>query len=424
MNTYQNDGATPFAPLSNPFPGGIRQFTGSSLGLMTEVGQPVFVPIRSINAMPYMQTWSLGIQRALPGKLVLDVNYVGTKGTHLYFAGVPYEHMGPWIEKASPEQIAAVNSYIPNPFYGIITDPTSALSQPTVWAGTFYLQPSFPQFNPVVTISPPRADSIYHALQVKVEKHLSNGLQVLASYVFSKAIDDASLSNQNASWAGGVPSLVDPNNLGLERSVSQFDIPQVFTAAYTFALPVGRGKHWGGTWNKWLDGFLGGWQTNGFIRLDDGQPVGPMWENYGNYVLPTYGQRPDLLAPLRKAKRSDAWFNVNSSGCGGVGCGGYFSNPQDAVVAQQPYSLGTAPRMLSTVRVPGNRNASLSMFKSFNLASVREGASVELRLESFNAFNHPVFCGPNTTVASGQFGLVTCQANSPREVQLGLKLYF
>jgi hypothetical protein len=76
------------------------------------------------------------------------------------------------------------------------------------------------------------------------------------------------------------------------------------------------------------------------------------------------------------------------------------------------------------VRSPGTNVASLSLFKKFSLASIREGMRFEIRLESFNAFNHPQFCGPATTVGLEDFGKITCQANSPREVQLGGKLYW
>jgi hypothetical protein len=74
--------------------------------------------------------------------------------------------------------------------------------------------------------------------------------------------------------------------------------------------------------------------------------------------------------------------------------------------------------------VPGTSTGALSLFKEFNLSKLREGSRAEFRLESFNALNHPQFCGPNTTVNGGSFGEITCQANSPREVQLALKLYW
>ena len=88
------------------------------------------------------------------------------------------------------------------------------------------------------------------------------------------------------------------------------------------------------------------------------------------------------------------------------------------------YTLGTAPRELDSPRVPGTSTGALSLFKEINMTKVREGARAELRLESFNALNHPQFCGPNTTVNGGSFGEITCQANPPRQLQLALKLYW
>jgi len=76
------------------------------------------------------------------------------------------------------------------------------------------------------------------------------------------------------------------------------------------------------------------------------------------------------------------------------------------------------------VRQPGTNNADLSVFKEFPLSGLREGAHLQFRVESYNVFNHPQFFGPNTTVASGSFGLITSQRNTPREVQLALKLYW
>ena len=421
VTTYQNDGATPYAPLSNPFPTGVNIPPGSSLGLATEIGQTLQPPIRSDNATPYMQTWSLGIQRELPGKTVLDMEYAGTKGTHLYFGGSALNHLGPFIEHASPQTIAAYNSYVPNPFYGVITDPTSPRSSPTIWAASLFSVPggNFPQFNFVGSAALAIANSNYNALQVKLDKHMSNGLELMASYVWSKSIDNSSIGNQNAGWAGGTQSNVNPNNYNTERSVSEFDIPQVFTAAFTYQLPIGRGQHWGGGMNKLVNGFVGGWQLNGFLRIDDGQPLGPITEAYQNNPLPTYGQRPDLLAPLRRSGRSSSWFTVNST----TGYGGFFSNPQSAVIGA-PYTTGTAPRMIATARAPGNNNTSLSLFKEFSMQGVRDGSRLEFRLETFNAFNHPVFCAPNVSVGSGQFGQVTGQCNAPRQVQLGMKFYF
>ena len=88
-----------------------------------------------------------------------------------------------------------------------------------------------------------------------------------------------------------------------------------------------------------------------------------------------------------------------------------------------PFTVGNAPREVATARVPGTSTSALSMFKQFALP-LHEGSKLEFRAEAFNALNHPQFSGPNVTVGSSAFGKVTSQANSPRQVQLGLKLYF
>jgi hypothetical protein len=417
--TYQGDGATPWGRLSNPFPNGLVFPTGSSLGALTNVGTGIGEYLRNLNALPYTQTWSAGFQYELPGRVIIDANYVGTKGTHLYFGGAgQLNHLGSWVESASPSELANLISYINNPFYGIITNPTVPLSNPQVQA--LQLLYRFPQYTGMAAQYPPWANSIYNAFQVRVEKHFASGLQLLVNYTNSKAIDDASVGT-NTTWLGGSHSLIDPNDLELERSVSQYDIPQVLNIAYVYQLPFGRGKHWGGSWNRWVDGFLGGWQTNGMWRFDDGQPMG-LGEQGGLALPGGYGQRPDLLGQLRVNPRSQ-WF------CSGQGCG-YFSNqgsttePTDVAVVAPDYTLGTAPRELPNVRVPGTSTGALSLFKEIALSKLREGSRMEFRLESFNALNHPQFCGPNTTVNGGSFGEITCQANSPREVQLALKLYW
>jgi hypothetical protein len=420
VTTYQDSGATPWGRLSNPFPNGLVLPTGSSLGSMTDVGNSINEYLRNWNALPNTQTWNLGFQYELPGDVLLQANYVGTKGTHLYYGGSgQLNYLGKWVETASPSELANLVSYVNNPFYGIVTNPNFPLSYPQIQVQQLLMQ--YPQYAGVQIQQLPVANSIYNAFQLQVEKRFSHGLQLLANYTNSKSLDDASAPYTNTTWLGGFASLIDPNNLKLERSVSGYDIPQVLNIAYVYQLPFGKKEHWGTSWNRWMDGILGGWQTNGIWRFDNGQPFSLGLQ--GGLPLPGgYGQRPDLLGQLLVNPRSK-WF------CSDPGCG-YFSNqgattePTDVAVVPPNYTIGTAPRMLPNVRVPGTSTGALSLFKEISLTRLREGARAEFRLESFNALNHPQFCGPNGTVNGGSFGEITCQANSPREVQLALKLYW
>src|SRR5579884_3299960 len=127
--TYQGDGATPSSRMSNPFPfGGPQLPPGSSQGLLTGLGLGVSGPIPYWNQTPYIQTWNFGLQREF-GSILVDVNYVGTKGTHLYFGGAgSLNYLGIWVESLTPDQISQLNAQVANPFHGIITNPASSLS--------------------------------------------------------------------------------------------------------------------------------------------------------------------------------------------------------------------------------------------------------------------------------------------------------
>ncbi|MGH9666448.1 MAG: hypothetical protein ACRD9L_18640, partial [Bryobacteraceae bacterium] len=257
LTTFQNDGATPWGRLSNPFPQGIQFPPGNSLGLLTGVGLSVSGPMPTWNNTPYIQTWNFALQREFGGGVLVEANYLGTKGTHLYFGGAgSLNYLGPWVESATSDQITQLNSFVANPFYGIITNPASSLSFATVQQSQL-LKP-FPQFTGFSGNDPPWADSIYHSLQIRVEKRFSHGLQLLGTYVFSKSIDDASVACRCTTWLGGSTSLQDPNRRYLERSVSQYDIPQVLQFSYVYALPFGKGKQWGSHWNAAVDAVLGG----------------------------------------------------------------------------------------------------------------------------------------------------------------------
>jgi hypothetical protein len=125
---------------------------------------------------------------------VVSVQYIGKKGTHLYFAGNNnLDALGPQVEKLSPTQIGNLGNYVNNPFASVLTGSyyaNSGLSSPTVQA--FQLQLPFPQFAGVTTDEPPSANSIFNALQIVVEKRYSNGLQLSANYTWSNTIHHGS----------------------------------------------------------------------------------------------------------------------------------------------------------------------------------------------------------------------------------------
>ena len=417
-----NDLATPFVNLNNPFKFGLIQPAGNTLGLLNDVGFGANGPIRtpSWNQTPYEQSWSFGIEHELPSHIVINAEYIGKKGTHLPFSGSTERNvLGPWVESlpvgdftaATPCQaglsIACLSSAVTNPFAGLISDPNSTIGSSFPQIQYFQLLRPFPQFTGVSTEPQLIANSIYHGLQLTAEKKYSNGLQLLATFTWSKSIDDASAADTNVSWAGSFDSLQDPNKPELERSLSSFDIPYVIQFSYSYDLPVGRGRAFLGNMPRWADLIIGGWKTSGIWRISDGRPL-PFFLNDGGQPLPTYGaQRPNIVGTPKRNHGSD-WVD------------NYFA---DNSVFQRPasYTLGNARRTLGSVRSPWSFTTNLSVGKQF---PIREEMNFEFRVEAHNAFNHPVFGTPDTSVGDDTFGTISYTSVGPREIQLGFKFNF
>jgi hypothetical protein len=436
----------PCCRLNDPAPNGVPQPPGSLYGSSNDLGFAAVGPVKSISRnIPYEQAWSFGVQKELPGKILLDASYIGKKGTHLYLGGFrEMNFLGPAFEKAlmSGQMTQGPNGTIsslittdqPNPFYSasctptadprnpnFICNPDSSLSQQFV--SRYQLQLPYPQFAGFQGDSPPIANSIYHAVQIRAERSFANGLEFLLTYTFSKSIDTASATDDSISWLGGGTTdgstigVQDPNNLRAERAVSVFDIPQVLQFSYIYELPLGRGKRFLNTSRPVVNAIVGGWQTSATWRFDNGRPILPV-QSSGN-PIPTYGQRPTLTAPLGRSSGSPE-NHVNLSTCT---CTSYFANP-DALMPTADFTLGTAPRTISSVRQPGTRLVDMSLFKEIPMGLLHEGMHLEFRAEAFNVFNHPQFAGPSSNVVSGNYGLITRTISLPRELQLGLKLYF
>jgi hypothetical protein len=393
--------ATQYAKLNNPYPDGMLLPPGSSLGDKTYIGLGAGTVLGSNSRNPEYHSWNFSVQREVGFGSVLEVNYTGSRGTHLF---LPVTTLSPLAPQYWSMGRTALTSAVNNPFYGQITDPKATnLKNQTIQM--YRLLRPMPQFDgtSVGTAEPPRADSNYHALQVKWEKRYSKGLTMLVHYTWSKMIDDASYGSGNYGWLGGNSSLQNIWNLRGERSLSSHDISHraVFTGAYE--LPFGKNRKWGSNWNRALDWLGGGWDVSGLATLSAGMPL-QATQSGGNIWDGT--QRPDLIGDPstsgRVQDRLNNWFNAAA-----------FAKPAIDVP-------GTAPRNLNY------RGPRMSMFDAALLKSFRvmEGQRFEFRLEAQNAFNHPVFSDPAGGFGSTSFGQITGAKVGNRNVQLGFKYYF
>jgi hypothetical protein len=281
---------------------------------------------------------------------------------------------------------------VPNPFFGIITDPTSTLSLPTVQAGQL-LRP-FPQYTNVIADFPSLGNSQYHSLQMKFEKRFSKGISFLAAFTAAKSINDASQD-----MYGPVSGIQDPTNLRMERSLDPQDVSKRIVFSSVWDLPIGRGRLIGSSWSKPVDMLIGGWQVNGIASFQSGLPL---------VMTSTGSPRPNRVA---KGTPPSGRIQDNLTRA--------FDTSAFAVPAA--FTFGNSSRTAPDMRTHGIANYDLSLFKSWQL---REYLKMQFRMESFNTFNRVQFGAPGTQAGTTAFGVITSQFNIPRQVQFALKLIF
>jgi hypothetical protein len=391
------DGYTPNDKISNPFPNGYMPVTGSAQGLLTLIGQSVTAPHRDTRN-PYLLSWNFGMQREIKG-MVIDATYVGNHGVALSDNAGGNLNQLPVQYMSLGQQLL---NQVPNPFYNLIS--TGPLSGKTV-AQNYLLRP-YPQFSAFRDINPSVGSSIYHSFQLKAEKRFASGLGFLLAYTNQKAIDNTSQSGTNFSGSSTAQNWYD---FASERSVAVFDVSQRLVMSYVYELPIGRGRALGKGMNRLLDAALGGWQINGITTFQTGTPLLLTAANNANAF--NDGLRPNnngtsalLGGSIIDRVNSHQYFNTS-----------VFSQPA-------AFTFGNTSRTLPDVRSPGIRNLDLSMFKNFK---PMETLTLQFRAEAFNATNTVQFSAPGTSLNTpSTFGVIAGQANSPRQIQFGLKLLF
>ena len=387
-------GLTPYHTLSDPFPDGLLQPTRASLGAATNLGQGLTVwAYRQV--MPRTYQWNFDVQRQLPGQVLVDAAYAGSRGLHLAFRNYSLNDLDPQYLSLG----SSLNQLVNNPFYGIIN--VGTLAQKTVTRRQLLLP--YPQFTGVTVANRTRADSIYHSLQIKVEKRFSGGFSGLLAYTAGKLIGDA---NNDVSQVGATNASNVQNwyNLRAERAVSELDVSQNLTASYVAELPFGPGKAFLKSGGRVLTALAGGWQINGITTWHTGLPLTI------SATIPGGGNRPNSTgrsaAIAGDRSRGDAlnqWFDISQ-----------FQQPAS-------FTLGNVGRTLPDVRGPSIFNQDLSLIKN---SKIRERIALQLRFEYFNVFNHPNFDLPNTTLGSGAFGRITSTVLLPRVGQVAAKINF
>ncbi|MBS1824383.1 MAG: TonB-dependent receptor [Acidobacteria bacterium] len=389
-----DNGITPFRTLADPYPDGLVAPTRNSLGSSTFLGQaPAVWDSHPILGENYQ--WNFDLQRQLPWNLVADVSYAGSRGIHLAFRNREMNALDPQYLALN----TGLNTLVDNPFAGRIN--VGTLSQPRVARRQLLLP--FPQYTGLNIINMTMANSVYHSLQAKVERRFSHGISMLMAYTAGKVITDAA-SQVSPIGPTSLGNVQNWYNLRAERGLSDMDVAQSLTVSFVAELPFGPGKALGSSLKGAAAQVVGGWQLNGVSSYTGGTPLTL------SAPIPGGGNRPNSTGVSAR---------IDSSRSRGDQIERWFDTSQFTLPAS--FSLGNVGRTLPDVRGPSIVNTDLSLIKNTKL---KEGVSLQFRLEYFNLFNRANLDLPNTGFGSGQFGKITATVGLPRVGQMALKLNF
>jgi hypothetical protein len=357
----------------------------------------------SYNKMPYVQNWNFGVQYQLPAATVLEVNYVGNKGTRLMARGYSDPNALPFTVTQQYGDLLPrpwnSSSPIPAPFPGFTG--TNLLA----------LRP-YPQFTGITDQFPNVGHSNYHSLQAQVTRHFRGGLALLGAYTFSKTIGMA----DNALDSESIANQFDRR---LDRAIINLHYPHFAKLTWIYELPIGPGK------SLRVDGLagriIGGWQLTANHQFRSGGPIGI---GTGGITNPTGAvARPDYVSGQPIISNADAGINFR----GFAGGTAYlnrnaFANPPVFAGGQNVITrLGTLGPYLPSIRDRHVVSENIGIQKDFSFG---ENRYVELRATFINPFNRHGIGGLITSIADPNFGQFTGQQTGPRNLELALRIAF
>ena len=400
-----DNGLTFQANLANPYPAGVTDPTGASLGPNTFVGRQLDRWENDANAWQNAQAmrWSVSVQRELPHQWVVEAAYVGNKSYDLTvdteFNPVPRNYLS-----TSPSRDQTTINYltanVTNPFRGLL--PGTSFNGTTVQRQQL-LRP-YPQ---LANIQSRAHDGIsnYNALQGRVEKRFTSGYTILVSYTWSKFTEQVSLLNAT--------------DAAYEERPADADMPHRLVVSGIYELPFGRGKTWGSDWNGALNAVLGGWSVQAIYQAQSGRPVSTWGNIYFNGDLGSltadYGRVKDGL-PIFDT--SGFYFHDAAVQTNGVDDPAKQRGDQRIRLAN---NIRYFPTRVASVRQQTLSLMDLSFVKRLQFTSRVRG---QFHIEFLNAFDQPFFNVPNLDPTSSDFGKVTSTQNLPLNVQLAFKLIF
>ena len=379
----------------------------------------------SFGRPPMIQNWSLEVQHEIATDLILNVAYVGSKSQDLRTnynsinsLSTKYFGLGNLLFApiSSPEAAAAG-----------INPPYPGFPGNLIVAQALVPMPQYFGFNTDGELENYGMSS-FHALEVQLNRRFHNGLNLMASYTWSKTLTNADSALPFFATLAGGGSPQDPDNHHNDKSISNQDIPHNFVVSYIYELPFGRNKKFLNSSGA-LDRVVGGWSFSGVQRYESGQPLAfgcatgvpafsgcIRWDRVTGESLFSTQWTGGNFNPA-----TDPMFNAAA-----------LSNPNSqALVAARGFSLGDLPRVTSEVRMPAYKDEDFNLLKRTQLT---ETSDLLFQVSVLNAFNRHIWNRPNLNPFDPNFGRIDVFTYSttggggylvaPRKIQLQLKFEF
>ncbi len=384
VNTGQDNAAATFSnPFPQPFP------TPSFFPYFPPYSPTSEIAIDTVSPdfrPAIVQQYGLNLQLALARNWMLEVGYVGTLGTHL-------------LRTRSLNQ--ALSASPTDPIRGTVSNSVANVGLRVPVQG---VTPDG------IALVESAGNSSYNGLEVSLDKRLSQGLQLLGSYTYSKTLD-SDPSNVNGSSAGATIIRGNQDSSALRWGRTSFDRTHrfVFSGVYTFPS----------TSEGWEKALFSDWSTSGVLTLQSGTALAIAYNNSTNVFgisedlaqLAPGCNKGNLVTPGSVESKLTRYFNTSCFTkppiIGADGIGTAFGNSASGIVDG-----------------PGQFNIDLGLMRSVPIPWPKEGSSLQFRGEFFSALNHPQFSNPNTTYASSSFGIISSTSVNPRVAQLAVKLMF
>ena len=362
----------PSITVANPFPNGLVQPPGGSLGPTAQLGGSISF-VDTAQKTPYIWQYSAGFEYELRPGVLIEATYAGSQTEQLQVSNN--------INVLSIDQLslgtAYLNQGVSNPFYGVLPSNTT-LGSSTTTARRNLLLP-YPQYTTMTESAISIGGTWYNSLQLKLEKRFKHGLTALVTYTNAKNMSSTAFKN--------------PQDKQLSRELASFDVPQRTSMALLYELPFGPKRRW--LHQGILSQITGDWQCG----------MTGIWQSGTPMALPNYNLEGNPQLPSSQ-QTLNHWFNTNPA----------------LWMIPQTDTLRTTPLYSPNIRRQTAPQFTMNLVREFRLY---EGHRIQFKASAYNATNSPIFGFPGTNPQAANFGVVPItQINNPRAIELGARYAF